>query len=100
MSRGPYDEDKYTKRAEALVRELEWFEQIVEGYAKEGVVLKGFSVRFPEFEGGEYFLVVRAASDGERVVAFRDGEDLVSLLRGFLRAAKAKSLKFREDRYE
>lgn len=100
MTRHIEDEDKQTRKTEALVRELEWFYKIVEGYAEDGVVLKGFSVRFPLSEGDEYFMVVRARIDDEKVVAFRDGEDLVGLLRGFLRAVNGRKLKFREDKYE
>lgn len=100
MSRGTDDEDRETRKAQMFVRSLEWFDREVGLYEAEGITITGFSVRLPKFEGDDYFLVVRATADGEKMVAFRDGEDLVGLLRGLLRAVKAQTLKFREDKYD
>lgn len=100
MSRGRGDEDKHDRRVQELVRALGSFEFEVRTYAEEGVQITGFSVRLPKAEGLDFFMVVRAETEGSKIVAFRDGEDLAGLLRGLLRALKARNLKWRQDNYE
>lgn len=100
MPRAFDDEDAATRKVRLLIQTLEFFDAEVAAYAKEGIAITGFSVRCPEHEGLDYFMVVRASTEGQKMVAFRDGEDLVALLRGFLRALKARNLKWRQDEYE
>lgn len=93
-------DDKLDRQAIQLLRDLWNLEEWATKYGAEGKAITGFSVRLPKFEGDDVFIVVRGLEDGEKVVAFRDGEDTLQALRNMLRAIRTKKLKWRPDKYE
>ncbi len=95
MGRDPKERDYAKDAADAL----QGFGKIIDSLWADDLVLVSLSIRMPQREGGEFFMVVRASQDGKSVVAFRSADYMEDLMVGFARAAKSRSLRFKEDKY-
>lgn len=95
MPRSFEDESYSSKATEAVVG----FERALQKLWEDDIELLSFTVKLPVDEGGEYLLVGRFRKGAGRFVAFKDGDTLAWLLIAFVRALRAKNLKFREDKY-
>ncbi len=95
MARNP-DDEKFDDRAARAVLE---FEKALEKLWDADERLISFTVRLPDFVGGEYLIVARVTRVDENLVAFRSGDSFAEVLTGFVRAMKHGSLKYRKDQY-
>lgn len=74
-------------------------EALFEGLEERGVGMTGITIRFPEEEGGPYFVVARAWTDEGASVAFHDAMTFAEAVAGVVNRAVNGSLKWKEDKY-
>jgi len=82
--------------AEQLARAEYVWERLAEGMTE----VVSFSVRLPQYAGGEYLVVVRAIQDGKPVVGFHSADTLSEVLRGVLARLTNGSIKWKADKYD
>ena len=98
MGRDPADHTDRWDRAGASLRELA---RLLELGRDAAWVLSGFSVRAPQFEGGEYLMTLRSTdAENGRLVAFHSAFDLAELVRGAHLRIKSDTMKWRADEYD
>lgn len=78
---------------------LRFEDTVGDWYEKTDRQLVGFSVRLPEFEGDEFFIVVRVAHDEKRFAGFITADTLAEVLLQLSKGMKYNRIKLRSDRY-
>lgn len=77
---------------------LRW-ESLLESLDNDDTILSGLKVRLPQMEYDEYLIVVQAAKDGERVVAFQSAPTLAEAFEGLFNRLENRSIRWRADEY-
>lgn len=87
-------EERETKRRDALVRALEY--ELAGSLETQGTTLIGFAVKFDAYE---CLMTIKAVAGGERQVAFVGAGSPIDCILKAVQAASADRLRWREDRY-
>lgn len=87
-------EDRTRRRQDAVVRALEF--GIVKGLESQGAQLRGFSVRYSEWE---CLITVRARVEGAPCVTFVGSEDMIGCFVKLAREASNGGLRWKEDSF-
>lgn len=88
-------EQRETKRREALVRALEY--KLPGALETQGITLIGFAVKYDAYD---CLLTIKADVGGVRQVAFIGGSSVVDCILKATQAASADRLRWREDIYK
>lgn len=87
-------EDRTRRRHDAVIRALEF--GIINGLKKQGAELRGFSLRYAEWE---CLVTVRAKVDGRHSVTFVGSEDMIGCFVKLAREASNGGLRWKEDTF-
>lgn len=89
----------YQKRMIKLGEALMRLEATLERLYDEDILILGLSVKFPNEEGADYFMTVRAQVDGELKVAFHGAATFAESVEGFVNRLVRKQLRWKADKY-
>lgn len=88
-------EDRETKRREALVRALEY--ELPGVLEIQGIQLRGFAVKWDAYD---CLMTIKAEFAGERQVAFVGGGSVIDCILKAVQAAKYDRLRWKADIYK
>jgi hypothetical protein len=89
----------YQKRMIKLGESMMRLEATLERLYDKDILVLGVSVKFPNAEGEDYFMTVRAQVEGELRVAFHGAATFAESVEGFVNRLQRGQLRWKVDKY-
>lgn len=88
-------QEELAQKALSIIR----WESFVAKLDEDELTIKAIRIRYPEFPGGEYFLVITADVADKPCVAFSVGQGVLDVILVLAHRQMNGSLKWKEDQY-
>lgn len=89
----------YERQMVRMAQQLVRFDTILERLFDDDTEIKGMSIKVPNAEGEDYFVVVRARIGNDAMVGFNSDATFAGALRGTLARIENGSMRWRLDDY-